>query len=243
VQTQPDRPPVVPEEIRIQRDRYARIADQYERVHNDPEHVVALSVLRGMLGYVNAESLLDVGAGTGRTIRYLRRECPELRIVGVEPVEQLRAVGHREGLPAETLIDGNGYNLQFPDGAFDVVCEFGMLHHVREPNRVVAEMLRVARKAVFLSDSNNFGGGSTLARLAKQCLHQLGLWPAVNYVKTGGKRYSITEGDGLFYSYSVFDSMDLLRRDCRIIHLLNTTPARANLYRTANHLAVFAMKR
>jgi ubiquinone/menaquinone biosynthesis C-methylase UbiE len=242
VQRQPDRPPLMREEISIQRDRYARIADQYEQVHNDPEHVVALSLLRGMLAYLHAESLLDVGAGTGRTIKHLRCECPDVRIMGVEPVEQLRAVGHRHGLPSEILVEGDGYNLQFPDCAFDVVCEFGMLHHVREPNRVVAEMLRVARKAVFLSDSNNFGGGSTLARLAKQCFHQLGLWPAVNYVKTGGKGYSITEGDGLFYSYSVFDSMDLLRRHCRIIHMLNTTPARPNLYRTANHLAVFAIK-
>jgi len=230
-------------EIQIQRDRYARIASDYENVHNDPEHIVALSFLHGMLGYVGAKSLLDVGAGTGRTINFLRRACPDMRIIGVEPVEQLRAVGHANGVPPEALVEGDGYHLQFANNEFDVVCEFGMLHHVREPNRVVDEMLRVAKRAVFVSDANNFGGGSPPARLAKQMLHQLGLWPAVNYIKTAGKGYSITAGDGLFYSYSVFDSMPLLRRHCRITHMLNTTVAGSSLYRTANHLAVFAIKR
>src|SRR3954467_9596053 len=158
------------EEVRIQRDRHARIADQYEEIHQDREHVVALALLEGMLGYLGADSLLDVGAGTGRTIRLLRTVRPELRLMGVEPVAELRRVGHEQGVPEADLIDGDGYALPFPDGSFDVVCEFGILHHVREPNRVVAEMLRVARKAVFVSDSNNFGGGHPVVRSGKRLL-------------------------------------------------------------------------
>ena len=232
-----------PEERRIQRDRYAQIAAHYEEVHSDHEHVVALGLLEGMLGYLGATSLLDVGAGTGRTIRLLRAARPDLRLMGVEPVAELRAVGHQAGIPSSDLIDGDGYQLAFPDGAFDVVCEFGMLHHVREPNRVVAEMLRVALKAVFISDMNNFGGGSPAARLAKQTLHGLGLWGLTNYLKTGGKGYSISAGDGLFYSYSVFDSVDLLKQHCRVVHMMNTLPAGSDLYRTANHLAVMGVKK
>jgi len=230
------------EAARIQRTRYANIASHYEQVHNDPEHVVAMAFLDGMLGYLGAESVLDVGAGTGRTMSFLKRVRPGLRIVGIEPVAELRSVGHGKGIPSEELTDGDGYALQFGDGEFDVVCEFGVLHHVREPNRVVAEMLRVARKAVFVSDSNNFGGGSQPARLMKQLLHGIGLWPLVNYVKTAGKGYSITEGDGLFYSYSVFDSLQLIRQHCQPVHMLNTTSAAPNLYRAANHLAVLGIR-
>src|SRR5687767_7539920 len=227
----------------IQRERYARIAGDYEQIHNDPEHFVALAVLEGMLRHVDAKSVLDVGAGTGRTVKFLRSIRPDMRVIGVEPVEQLRQVGHQSGVPASDLVDGDGYSLAFADGEFDIVCEFGMLHHVRYPNRVVAEMLRVARRAIFISDSNNFGGGSLPARAVKQMFRHIGLWPMVNFVKTGGKGYSITAGDGLFYSYSVFDSLELIRSHCSIVHMLNTTNARANLFRTANHLAVVGIKR
>ena len=230
-------------EREIQAERYARIASQYDQVHADPEHKVAFWVLAGMLGHLEASSVLDVGAGAGRVMSEFRRIRPDLRIRGVEPVEALRVAGHQKGIPPEDLVAGDGYKLDFRDNEFDVVCEFGVLHHVRHPNRMVREMLRVANKAVFLSDSNNFGGGSRLARLAKQSLHGLHLWPLVNYLKTGGKGYSITQGDGLFYSYSVIDSLPILRESSSVVHLMNTTPSGTNFYRNAGQLAVLAVKK
>lgn len=68
----------------------------------------------------------------------------------------------------------------------------------------MSEMLRVAQKAIFISDANNFGQGRFLARTAKQALNALGLWKTVDFIKTKGKGYTISEGDGLAYSYSVF---------------------------------------
>ncbi|MBK1699575.1 class I SAM-dependent methyltransferase [Thiococcus pfennigii] len=230
------------DEKTIQRNRYTSIAARYDRLHDDPEHVVALSFLHGMLGQIGVGSVLDVGAGTGRAMTFLRQVSPNLRVVGVEPVEELRNVGHQKGIPVADLIDGDGYNLEFSDGEFDLVCEVGVLHHVRDPNRVVAEMLRVARKAIFISDSNNFGGGSAPMRLIKQLLRDVGLWGVANYLKTGGRGYSITEGDGLFYSYSVFDSLKLIQEHCRIVHMLNTTASGPNLYRTASNVAVIGIK-
>jgi hypothetical protein len=66
--------------------------------------------------------------------------------------------------------------------------------------------IRVAKKAIFLSDSNRFGRGSHTARLLKIALYKTGLWQAARFVQTKGKMYTISEGDGLQYSYSVFDS-------------------------------------
>ena len=226
----------------VQAERYAAIAATYEAVHNDPEHEVAFWYLVGMLELLRAESILDVGAGTGRVLLKLRKLRPDLRLQGVEPVEALRKTGYSNGISAEDLIDGSGYELPFSSGSFDLVCEFGVLHHVRHPNRVVNEMLRVAKKAVFLSDSNNFGGGSRASRAIKQTIHSLGLWPLANFLKTGGRGYSISRGDGLFYSYSVIDSLRTLKASCSVVHLMNTTSAGPNLYRTANHLAVLAVK-
>lgn len=90
--------------------------------------------------------------------------------------------------------------------------EFSILHHVQHPAAVVGEMLRVARKAVVIVDCNRFGQGSWPARLFKLLLYKIGLWHAFNFVRTRGKRYQISEGDGLFYSYSVYDSYDLVAR-------------------------------
>jgi hypothetical protein len=50
-------------------------------------------------------------------------------------------------------------------------------------------------------------------------------------------------GDGLFYSYSVFDSLPLVRSPGAAVHMMYTKPSGANLYPTANHLAVLAVKR
>jgi len=230
------------EEQAIQAERYSAIAADYEDVHSDPEHEVAFWHLVGMLGLLRAESILDVGAGTGRVLLKFKRARPDLHLRGVEPVDALRNAGYAKGLSPEELTDGSGYALPFSDESFDVVCEFGVLHHVRHPHRMVTEMMRVARKAIFISDSNNFGGGSRPARAIKQTLHALRLWPMVNYLKTGGRGYSISRGDGLFYSYSVVDSLPLLRTKCSLVHMMNTTPAKPNLYRTANHLAVLAVK-
>src|SRR5258708_24581645 len=71
-------------------------------------------------------------------------------------------------------------------------------------------MLRVARKAVFLCDSNRFGQGSRAARLMKLFLCKSKLWGAYTFLRTGGKGYIIYQRDGPAYSYMVFDSYDLV---------------------------------
>ncbi len=108
---------------------------------------------------------------------------------------------------------------------------------------MVSEMLRVARKAVFISDMNNFGGGAPLVRYAKRALRRLHLWGIANYIKTAGKGYSITEGDGLFYPYSVFDSLPLVKQHCAATHMMNTLPAGNDFYKSGEHVALVGIKR
>jgi hypothetical protein len=118
-----------------------------------------------------------------------------------------------------------------------------VLHHVPDPRPVVAEMLRVARRAVFIADSNNFGQGPRPARLAKQLLHACGLWPLANLVKTRGRGYIVTEGDGVSYSYSVFSSLPQIRAACDEVHFLNLSNSSPNLYRDAESVALLALKK
>jgi ubiquinone/menaquinone biosynthesis C-methylase UbiE len=233
------------QEQSIQREYYERTAAQYDEAQLDrrDEHYFALNFLRGAASFYQIGSILDIGAGTGRVARFFGEHGDAPAVTSVEPVAALREQGHRLGLPEDALIDGDATNLAFPDNAFDLACEFAVLHHLREPRRAVSEMLRVSRKGIFISDSNNFGQGGGPARLVKQALDLFGLWPLADRIKTKGKGYTISEEDGLAYSYSVFNELPLIRKHCKTVHILNTRgKAGRNLYRTADHIAILALK-
>ena len=165
-------------EIEIQQRYYAETANQYDSMHLDKndEHFFALSFMVGAIDYLGIHSILDIGSGTGRAVQYLKNLRQDLRVVGVEPVRELREIGYSKGLSEDELIDGDATNLNFQSADFDLVCEFGVLHHIKKPDLAVAEMLRVSRKAVFISDSNNFGQGSMVARSIKQFINFMSLW-------------------------------------------------------------------
>lgn len=143
----------------LQRAYYAATAGAYDEVHvrEGDEHYFALCFMLSAFGLLGIRSVLDVGAGTGRTVQYIRQHRPDIRVVGVEPVPELIEQGRRKGLGEDELVPGDATRLAYADGEFDLVCEFAVLHHVRNPGRVVAEVLRVARKAVFSSDTNRLG--------------------------------------------------------------------------------------
>lgn len=232
------------EEVALQRDYYHRNAAEYDQRHLTQQsgHDFALAFLSGMVGLLQIGSILDIGSGTGRALLALKASHPGIRIVGIEPSAALREIGYEKGLRESELIDGDGQNLPFAPGEFDLVCEFGVLHHIPAPHQAVAEMLRVARKAVFISDANNFGQGGGLGRAAKQILDAFGLWPAANFFKTRGKGYHISEGDGLFYSYSVFNNYKQISEQCSSVHVVNTGNAGTNPYRSAPHVALLGVK-
>ena len=230
-------------EVDIQRDYYRNTASKYDAMHGgDAEHDFALAFMLSMVDFLDVRSILDIGSGTGRVLFQAKAARPDLAVLGIEPSAELRKIGHAKGLSPDELVDGDAQRLDLADGSFDLVCEFAALHHIPDPGKAVSEMLRVAKKAVFISDSNNFGQGSALTRLVKQTLDSLGLWSVANLVKTRGKGYTISAGDGLAYSYSVFNNYPEIARRCKSVHLLNTVPAGRNLYRSAGHIALLGVK-
>jgi len=193
-------------------DYYANTAADYERWHvrDHDQNFVALRYISSLIHLLGATSILDVGSGSGRAVRFLMREHPELKIAGIEPVDALRAVAEERGVPPGVIIGGSGQSLPYPDQSFDIVCELSVLHHVKKPEAVVREMMRVARVAVIVGDENRFAHGSMAQRLLKLFLCKVGLFPAFYWLKTKGKGYRYSEGDGVAYSYSVFDAVPLL---------------------------------
>lgn len=235
-----------PIEVREQRNYYERTAAHYNSMHLDPadEHGKALSAFMALAELAGpVDSVLDIGAGTGRGLKILKERWPGTKTIGIEPVDALRAVGHKKGIPSDELIAGDALKLAYDDDAFDYVIETGVLHHIAKPSAAVREMVRVSKKGIMISDSNNIGQGGTVARSVKFLIKRAGLWPAFIWMQTGGKMYKTSEGDGVFYSFSAYDCVGECRKKYPTIHYMNTTPcAGFNIYRGASHVMIFAAK-
>ena len=233
----------------IQRDFYAATAVSYDdaHVHDGDEHQVALEFVSALIAGYGYRSVLDVGAGTGRAVMYLMDAFPDVVVRGVEPVDALitQAV-QSNGVPAGAIVTGSGSDLPFADGEFDVVIATGVMHHVPKPSALVAEMIRVSNRGIFISDNNRFGRGSRTARWVKLFIHRTGLWPLAYRIRNRGKNFYYNEGDGgVAYSYSVYDSVAQLNEWADRVFVMPTVPAAPSVghpLMTATHGLLCAMK-
>jgi SAM-dependent methyltransferase len=195
---------------------YAATAEQYDDAHrgnHEPEHDDALRWIGRLLSGLGIQSMLDTGCGTGRGIEYMRTHFPAVRVRGNDPSpDLLRIAGERRGIPTDLLDCASSTPLPYPDQAFDSVMVLGVLHHVPDPDALVQEMMRVSQKAIFISDRNRFGDGPLVWRLIKYALWRAGLWRLIFRLKHGGNDWYYTDGDGVAFSYSVFDSISTLSR-------------------------------
>ncbi len=230
----------------IQKHYYTKTADKYDEMHlMDPEHNLALEYIHRLAVSIGLSSVLDVGCGTGRGVKFLLNRGVD--VTGIEPVRALLETGRLNHLlPADRMLEGSGESLPFSDAAFDASMELGVLHHVPNPAKVVAEMIRVSRRAIFISDCNRFGQGSFLSRLIKIGAWKTGLWKPIDLLRTRGKGYTISKEDGLAYSYSVYDSFDQLADWADEITLIPTSKATAKSWlhplATCSHVLLVAMK-
>ncbi|MEP1143710.1 MAG: class I SAM-dependent methyltransferase [Henriciella sp.] len=228
---------------KLQEKYYTEQADSYDNAHVniDDEHMLALSMFSGFKFVGSNDSILDVGAGTGRAIKYLQSKLPKCKTMGIEPVEALRNVAYQSSeISREQLVDGDATNIQFDADQFDWVIETGVLHHIKDFRAATHEMCRVAKKGVLLSDSNNMGQGGRVSRLLKQSFKALGAWDLVTYIQTKGKMYKYSEGDGVYYSFCVFDTVPILRSNFRNVIFFNTSPSGLNIYNSSSTVGVIA---
>jgi glycosyltransferase involved in cell wall biosynthesis/SAM-dependent methyltransferase len=106
---------------------------------------------------------LVVCAGSGMESEYLARAGWRVAALDISS-DAVRRAGERArrfGVAYERVV-GDAERLPFADGAFDVVFVHDGLHHLANPYRGVAEMLRVARRGVVIAEPAD----AALTRLA-----------------------------------------------------------------------------
>jgi phosphatidylethanolamine/phosphatidyl-N-methylethanolamine N-methyltransferase len=124
---------------------YSDLAHLYDAVFGrafvDHEHEVIEE-----LSFRPNQQVLEVGVGTGIS---LDAYPPYVHIVGIDPSEKMlehaiaktkeNGWGHIEVRP------GDAQNLDFPDNSFDWVTTFHVMTVVPDPQRMMAEMVRVCK--------------------------------------------------------------------------------------------------
>lgn len=99
--------------------------------------------------------LLDVGCGPGTVTAGLARAVAPGEAIGLdaapEVLEHARAHAAEEAVDNLTFVPGDVYDLDFSDGAFDVVYANQLLQHLTDPVRALREMRRVLKPGALLA--------------------------------------------------------------------------------------------
>jgi ubiquinone/menaquinone biosynthesis C-methylase UbiE len=112
-----------------------------------------------------ADSLLDIGCGTGEIARMVADRVGASEVMGVD-------VKVRQGV-AIPVIHYGGIELPFPDQHFDFALLSDVLHHCTQPEQVLLEALRVVRKGLVIKDHICFG---TLSKQLLLLMDLAGNW-------------------------------------------------------------------
>jgi SAM-dependent methyltransferase len=126
--------------------------------------------------FPRAETLFEVGCGTGFVLAGLRRRFPQIKLVGAELFSSGLAVA-RKRLPDTTLYQMDARRIPF-EKEFDVVCAFDVLEHVHEDEQVIAQLFQAVRP----------GGGVVLT-----VPQHPRLWSAVDDFSRHQRRYTRRE--------------------------------------------------
>jgi len=234
-------------------DFYEKTAQNYDQWHlQESEHNVALRIISALITELGINSVFDTACGTGRGLISLAKKHDNLYLRGNDITMALLKQALANGVPQYSVDNSSGYALPYKDEAFDFAIECGSLHHVAQPDKMIAEMLRISRVGIAISDSNMYTAGFTrgllqnslIGSLVRLALMDSGL---LVYLKKliKGHEYSVSTEDGVFYLYSIFQSLRYLQEKC---HRIFVIPLDGSPYKDsipllgASHCLIIAVK-
>lgn len=104
---------------------------------------------------IHPASVLDVGCGEGVVTERLAQRLAPANVLGVDADEgHLKEEWQARTAPNLSFATGSAYELPFADDSFDLVCCMEVLEHLERPRDALAEMSRVASRALLLTVPN-----------------------------------------------------------------------------------------
>lgn len=88
------------------------------------------------------DRVLDAGCGRGFYLNFMAELFPNVRVWGVELDLPLLPIA-RLHVPTAEVVNGNLYNLPFPDGSFDKIICSEVMEHVPDDSAAMHELSRV----------------------------------------------------------------------------------------------------
>jgi SAM-dependent methyltransferase len=108
--------------------------------------------------------VLEFGCHCGRNLSAIRSRDPRIELVGIDV--NPAAVRHGRRVRALDLRLGDERSLgEIPDREFDVAFTVSVLDHIPDPRPVLADLIRVARRGVFLLEPWSARPGKVVAEI------------------------------------------------------------------------------
>lgn len=149
------------------------------------------------------DNMLEVGPGPGAATDFLRGRVRSLTALELDPVAATALSDRFAGTNVE-VITGDCGNSGLPDGSFDSIASFTMLHHVpsaRSQHAVLAEAFRMLRPGGLLVGSDSLASDGGHQFHAGDIYNPVDpLWLIVQLRTLGFKPISIRLGDELVFS-------------------------------------------
>lgn len=122
--------------------------DLHETWWNDMQH----RKMRAICSRVKpGETILDVGCNSGYVHEFVPKSC-EVHGVDLSP-----ALVEKAKTRYKSAQVAGANELPFPDKSFDVVMLLGVIEYVFDPNQVMKELARVARRVVLIEANHPLG--------------------------------------------------------------------------------------
>ena len=112
---------------------------------------------------IEGRDILEVGCGSGYAASLITAEAPR-SYTGLDIMPEQLALARERKLPNARFVEGSADDLSaFPDGSFDAVLDFCILHHVERWRNFFDECRRVLKD----------GGCIYIADLSRSCIHAI----------------------------------------------------------------------
>jgi ubiquinone/menaquinone biosynthesis C-methylase UbiE len=166
---------------------------------NFMHRVLEVPMMVHCMAIPNYASILEIGCGPGLALEPIAQSCRPIRLVGIDIEKDMLLEADKrirqKNMKVE-LYQQDVRDLQFDDGMFDIVIDFGTCYHIRKRPRALREIARVLKTGgmvIYESKLNQFLSHPFRFRNAKMPWHLVPEMKAGRQMIMWSSRFRIDE--------------------------------------------------